>query len=48
MMHWILVFVSLLYKKYPVNTVPINCDSPAELYIPMLDSVHFLFKAFQQ
>lgn len=49
MMHWILAFVSLLYK----NTLWTQClseswDSPAELFIPVLDSVPFPFPAFQQ
>lgn len=26
----------------------VNYDSPAELFIPVFDSVQFLFKAFQQ
>lgn len=38
--HYILVFVSLFfYQKYPVNTVPVSCDFPAELFISVLESL---------
>lgn len=47
---WWIGFLSLSpsFIKYPVNTMPIRCDSPTELFNPIFDSVQFLFKAFQQ